>query len=128
MITLLWTTDTYNWTAVMPKEPGWYWTKRIIPASPELIGGYTQGPSTVYELREVKEENMIYDFCEECGKTYPLNELSAMGLRCIECDPQALKEEGPVFEENNKNGRAKTNSSSTTEQEGVREDTASSSK
>ena len=38
------------------------------------------------------------DFCEECGKTLQLNQLSAEGYRCAECDPTCIAEEGHAQE------------------------------
>ena len=43
------------------------------------------------ELKNLKHSEC---FCEECDKTLPLNQLSAMGYRCAECDPTCIAEEG----------------------------------
>lgn len=38
------------------------------------------------------------DFCEQCGHSLPRSALSAMGLRCRECDPTGIETEGTAEE------------------------------
>lgn len=42
---------------------------------------------------------MFDDFCEECIKKLPADQLSGFGIRCEDCDPEGIEREGTYYDE-----------------------------